>query len=121
MLEMSGKCSANDSEFCESLGKVAKDDDFKETLRTFVYFLFVGLFTADQNMKDDRGSTSTRQNPNGNRFGYECPEERDYYPYWHPTDWKDIAVYVTNREHCSFYEYFSFNRHPKGNVAPTFL
>jgi hypothetical protein len=88
---------------------------------SFVYFLFVGLFTADQNVKDDRGSTSTRQNPNGNRFGYECPEERDYYPYWHPTDWKDIAVYVTNKEHCAFYEYFSFNRHPKGNVIQTFL
>ena len=74
------------------------------------------MFTADQNVKDDAGSTKTRQNPNGNRHGYECPEERDYYPYWHPSDWKDMAVFTTKKEHCAFYEYFSFNRHPKGNL-----
>eukprot|EP00116_Pleurobrachia_bachei_P016776 sb/3477038/ len=48
-----------------------------------------GLFTADQNLgKDKIGYTSaarTRQNNNGNRHGYECPEERDYFPYWVPT------------------------------------
>ena len=71
-----------------------------------------GLFTADQNVR--KGSAKhTRQNPNGNRRGYECPEERDYYPYWHPTEWKDIAVLAENASRCSFYQQESFNVKPR--------
>mmetsp|Transcript_122180 Transcript_122180/g.239865 ORF Transcript_122180/g.239865 Transcript_122180/m.239865 type:complete len:1043 (+) Transcript_122180:57-3185(+) len=86
-----------------------------------------GLYTADQriNRNDQRG---TRQNPNGNRRGLECPEERDYYPWWHPSPWIDIAVlsdsagddvcYSTNVESCTkrcqYYMNNTMNWNPKG-------
>lgn len=61
-----------------------------------------GLFTADRNLGDT--AIHTRQNNGGTRHGFECPEERDYYPYWHPTPWKDIAVFVTNASSCNFFQ-----------------
>jgi predicted ferric reductase/plastocyanin len=72
-----------------------------------------GLFTADKNLNNGRGATSTRQNPGGNnesnRHGFECPEERDYYPYWHPTPWRDIAVLTSDPDRCSYYRKHSEN------------
>ena len=82
----------------------------------------LGLFTADQKMKKE-SATATRQNNNGNRNGYECAEERDYYPYWHPSDWKDIAVLTENKSKCDYYRNNSFNVKPyrKLNTSYFFL
>lgn len=74
-----------------------------------------GLFTADQKLrKINRYSRAihTRQNKNGQRSGYECPEERDYYPYWHPTPWVDIAVLSESIAMCQNYKKKSFNAGP---------
>ena len=58
---------------------------------------FTGLFTADRRLRRDQ-ATRTRQNSRGTRRGLEVPEERDYYPYWGPTPWNDIAIMVSNNK-----------------------
>ena len=53
----------------------------------------MGLFTASMRVQ---GSTAiyTRQNPNGYRSGFECPEERDYYPHWGACH-NDVCVHMS--------------------------
>jgi hypothetical protein len=68
-----------------------------------------GLFTADQNVNDNGGATKDRQQPNSARYGMECTEERDYYPYWHPTPWYDLAIFTSNMTTCNQISAFSQN------------
>eukprot|EP00043_Microstomoeca_roanoka_P013090 m.127830 g.127830 ORF g.127830 m.127830 type:complete len:1330 (+) comp15664_c4_seq1:258-4247(+) len=67
-----------------------------------------GLFTADRTLL---GNTAiyTRQNNGGTRHGFECAEERDHYPYWHPTPWIDLVVFTNNASRCDFYRSNSEN------------
>lgn len=60
------------------------------------------LFVADQKLKG-RSARFTRQNPNGQRRGLECPEERDYYPYWRPSRWRDVAILTNDVRRCEKY------------------
>jgi hypothetical protein len=95
-----------------------------------------GLFTAGQNMQDKTanrhglGAATTRQANNGQRHGLECPEERDYYPYWHPTPWHDIVIFSSEankvntmgQTRCKWYQTESENikgRHYCASVQDT--
>ena len=68
------------------------------------------MFTADQKLKGDL-PIYTRQNPGGTRRGLEVPEERDYYPYWGPTPWNDIAVLVSDKKTRELMEKHFNNSH----------
>jgi hypothetical protein len=54
-------------------------------------------------------AVNTRQNNNGGRRGFECPEERDYFPYWTPTPWRDIVILTHDKSYCDFYKKESQN------------
>jgi len=66
-----------------------------------------GLFTSDQNLGE--AATSTRQDNQGGRSGFECNEERDYYPYWHPTMWRDAGILTNDVDRCNYYRSESQN------------
>jgi len=66
-----------------------------------------GLFVATQN--PGSSALSTRQQPGTTQYGYECPEERDYYPYWAPSPWKDIAIFTDDKDLCKMYKKESQN------------
>jgi len=76
-----------------------------------------GLFIADQDLNGNDARYS-RQNPNGdannNRNGLECPEESEYYPYWGPSAWMDLAVLTSDVSKCAMYESESQNVKAKG-------
>jgi hypothetical protein len=76
-----------------------------------------GLFTSTQQLQGN-GAIFTRQNAAGTRHGYECPEERDYYPYWHPTQWIDVAIFTNDVTRCPAYIAASENVSPRSYCVP---
>ena len=86
----------------QNIYKFGKNEDYSYYQRCKDRERNHNLFTADQNLKGN-SAIYTRQNPNGNRYGFECPEERDYYPYWGESDWIDIAVLTTDTTMCNYY------------------
>merc|ERR1719234_815492 len=76
-----------------------------------------GLFLADQEL-EGTSAKYTRQNPDGDRYGYECPEERDHYPYWLPTPWIDIAIMTRDLRRCQYYIDNSQNNNAKYYCKP---
>jgi len=95
------KCERDD---CDTDLQYGMHEDFAYYERCFTRERNKGLYTSDQNMDGRHTARFTRQDNGGTRYGYECPEERDYYPYWHPTPWRDIVVMVTARTNAEFDE-----------------
>ncbi len=42
-------------------------------------------------------------NKKGSKYGFECSEERDYYPYWNKSPWLDIAFLTNKNKKCDYY------------------
>ncbi|XP_065674333.1 protein DD3-3 isoform X2 [Hydra vulgaris] len=103
--ENQGKCTNMD---CNSDLRYGMNEDYDHYMNCIYTSRNKGLFTADQNLAGV-SARYTRQNPQGTRRGYECPEERDYYPYWRPTPWKDIAVMTNDVSQCTRYQQESEN------------
>jgi hypothetical protein len=98
-------CANND---CNNDVRFGMHEDYDYYTNCRYRFRNRGLFTADRNLN---GNTAiyTRQNNDGTRRGYECPEERDHYPYWHPSPWIDVMMLTNDATRCAYYQNTSEN------------
>jgi len=79
-----------------------------------------GLYLADQDQNlQGNQAIYTRQNPDGTRYGLECSEERDYYPYWYPAPWVDVAYTTDRTDMCNFIQSNSQNMVKKYRCVDT--
>ena len=101
----SDNCKDND---CNADYRFGMHEDFQNYQHCSLRERNKGLFTADRHLRG-QDARFTRQENNGARYGYECNEERDYYPYWHPTIWKDIAIFTDDTSRCEYYQQESEN------------
>lgn len=99
------ECYNND---CDNDVRFGRHENFDYYMNCAMRERNKGLFTASQQLNGG-AAKFTRQNPNGARNAYECPEERDYYPYWQPTPWIDVAVLVDDSSLCAMYQQESQN------------
>jgi len=98
---------------CETDVKYGMHEDYTYYTKCKYRERNIGLFTADQKLRRD-DARYTRQSPKGTRYGYECPEERDYYPYWAPTPWIDAFMMTDNTKKCEGYIALSENNVGRG-------
>jgi hypothetical protein len=78
----------------------------KCTTRTRNNVLYIFDRALLDNIQPASADTNTRQNDNGGASVFECTEEHDYYPYWHPYPWRDIAIFTSNPDNCTYYQQF---------------
>lgn len=78
---------------CNSDLEYGMHEDYDYYLNCHIRQRNTGLFTSDRQL-NGMSAIYTRQNNNGQRRGYECPEERDYYPYWQPTPWRVSGWFI---------------------------
>jgi len=96
-------CTNTPTQATESSPQVGRHESFQYFSDCNTRNRNTNLFAADQNLASNANSQTTRQNPGGGTNGFECQEERDYYPYWHPTPFVDIAVLTSNVSRCAYY------------------
>jgi len=59
-----------------------------------------GLFVADQKLKGSDARFTRQQPTTDDRYGFECPEESHYWPWWNPSPWIDVAVITSDISRC---------------------